>query len=971
MNPGNKYELGQYESIGVIIRDHPEVILNGLLHWTMYCLAVVSVLAIILFVLLLVLMLVLTLVLIPTLILLRAFFRFILKIISRLLVLLISNTNIIINSFIKKNKYLHIVHEKLVLLRTYLDSVKLYLDIIKPYLNVIKVLRDILVEYVDNNRKYIQRRDQELDEEQERIIAENKYPEKKLLKHILFSQFRFLLYWGFRILINNMIDKCLISVLGYILNKINFYRMVLTKLKITFCKWHEIWGIIWKHFLKIEAAVCGTTYRMAKIIVECALRTKGITIKYIGKVIKIINKYTRITLKTVHEYTSKTISYVPNGYNTITSILYTTNHKIIGLLYIYIGVIIGFIGIIMSLFIRIELSFPGNQIFLGNVQLYNSFVTAHGLLMLLFVLMPIVFGGFGNILVPLLLGTNDMAFPRLNNLSFWLVIPASLLLFVCMFVELGIGTGWTLYPPLSNYFFHSGPAVDLCIISIHLVGLSSMLSAINFIVTIICNSIKPLYTLPLYVWSIFITSVLVLIVMPVLAGAITLLLCDRNFNTSFFDPVGGGDPILFQHLFWFFGHPEVYILAIPVFGLMSQIIPTFARKPIFGKTSMLYAMFTIGLIGLLVWAHHMYTVGINVDSRAYFTAASMIIGVPTGVKIFSWIATLWGTDFQLRTPILFCIGFLFVFTLGGLTGLIVANAGIDVAVHDTYYVVAHFHYVLSLGVVFGIFAGIYYWLPKFTGYMYNETLAQSHFWITFVGVNVTFFPMHFLGLAGMPRRIIDYPDIYSGWNSVSTYGSYLSFTGLLLFMYILYDCIYFKLEINNTISYSYNPWLYYSKEIDFDIAPIMVVKSKFIKYLITSCHKTKGYILAQKNAPNCMMSSSSLDSKKLLSNDNTESIIRKNIFFDVPFLISSHCHENLSYDTACETPLSEHTHTESPFLIFGGSPLKVQMECYEYEHFISQMFTNEIQRNILYSQYILYDYLLYYKIYITSSNIEI
>lgn len=702
--------------------------------------------------------------------------------------------------------------------------------------------------------------------------------------------------------------------------------------------------------------------------------------------INAISKYFRNTtfVKYFHKHVYPKYTTRKKWLDKVINLVYTTNHKMIGLLYIYSGITIGFTAIVMSLLIRIELSFPGNQIFLGNTQLYNSFVTAHGLLMLLFVLMPIVFGGFGNILVPLLLGTNDMAFPRLNNLSFWLIIPASLLLFISMFAELGIGTGWTLYPPLSNYFFHSGPAVDLCIFSIHLIGISSILSAINFITTIVCNTIKPLYTLPLYIWSIIITSSLVIIVMPVLAGAVTLLLCDRNFNTSFFDPIGGGDPILFQHLFWFFGHPEVYILAIPIFGMMSQIIPTFARKPIFGKTSMLYAMFTIGLIGLLVWAHHMYTVGMNVDSRAYFTAASMVIGVPTGVKIFSWIATLWGTDFQMRTPVLFCIGFLIVFTLGGLTGLIVANAGIDIAVHDTYYVVAHFHYVLSLGVVFGIFAGIYYWLPKLTGYMYNETLAQSHFWITFIGVNITFFPMHFLGLAGMPRRILDYPDIYSGWNSVCTFGSYLSFIGLLLFIYIIYDCMYFKLECTNTIELPPNPWLYYSKDIDYDTTAIIISKYKFMQYLQTNCISYKKYESERSINEHNTLKQSNIVSSAHYKDVSTEQLLNnvrlvenRNIFNDVTFFITTYSQESLSYDTTCETPIPEHTHTESPFLVFGGPPLKKHMEQYDYGHLISQLLVNEAKlnytsnENIKYTQSVIYDYLLYYRICLTNSNIEV
>jgi len=523
--------------------------------------------------------------------------------------------------------------------------------------------------------------------------------------------------------------------------------------------------------------------------------------------------------------------------NLINKYIYTTNHKMVGLLYIYFGSFIGILAVVLSILIRIELSFPGDQLFMGNYQLYNTFVTAHGLLMLLFVLMPIVFGGLGNLLIPILLGANDMAFPRLNNLSFWILIPSILMLIVSMFIELGVGTGWTLYPPLSNQIYHSGPAIDLVIFSLHLSGISSILSSLNFIVTIIEVRTIPLYTLPLYIWSIFVTSILVILVMPVLAGAITLLLLDRNFNTSFYDVLGGGDPIIFQHLFWFFGHPEVYILVLPIFGIISQIIPTFTNRSIFGKTSMIYAIWTIGFVGLIVWAHHMYTIGMNVDSRAYFTAASMIIGIPTGVKIFSWIATLWNAVIELRTPLLFCLGFLLLFTMGGLTGIIVANSGIDIVIHDTYYVVAHFHYVLSLGVVFGIFAAFYYLAPKIFGILYDETLGQIHFWITFIGVNITFFPMHFLGLAGMPRRIPDYPDIYLHWNLLSTYGSYISSIGLILFLYIIYDCIYRKVGVCNLLNNYQLPrnfWFSYSKSIDLLFSTLSISSTAFLQLLTLS-----------------------------------------------------------------------------------------------------------------------------------------
>jgi len=510
----------------------------------------------------------------------------------------------------------------------------------------------------------------------------------------------------------------------------------------------------------------------------------------------------------------------------------STNHKDIGILYLVVSALVGFVSVAFTVYMRLELMDPGVQYMCmegarltaaavgectPNGHLWNVLITGHGILMMFFVVIPALFGGFGNYFMPLQIGAPDMAFPRMNNLSFWMYVAGTTLAICSVLApggngQLGSGVGWVLYPPLSTN--EQGMSMDLAIFAVHVSGASSILGAINMITTFL-NMRAPgmsLFKVPLFSWSIFVTSWLILLSLPVLAGAITMLLMDRNFGFAFFDPAGGGDPVLYQHILWFFGHPEVYIIILPGFGIISHVIATFSRKPVFGYLPMVWAIIAIGALGFVVWAHHMYTVGMSLNQQTYFMLATMVIAVPTGVKIFSWIATMWGGSVELKTPMLWAFGFLFLFTVGGVTGIILAQAAVDRYYHDTYYVVAHFHYVMSLGAVFCIFAGIYFYFPKMTGRMYPEWAGKLHFWTMFIGANLTFFPQHFLGRQGMPRRYIDYPEAFAYWNQWSSWGAFLSFASFLFFFGVIGWSL-----LRGAKSTEANPWNEYADTLEWTL----------------------------------------------------------------------------------------------------------------------------------------------------------
>ncbi|WP_417808939.1 cytochrome c oxidase subunit I [Thioclava sp.] len=510
----------------------------------------------------------------------------------------------------------------------------------------------------------------------------------------------------------------------------------------------------------------------------------------------------------------------------------STNHKDIGILYLFTAGFVGLISVLFTVYMRLELMEPGVQYmcqegarFIANAaeectpdgHLWNVMITYHGVLMMFFVVIPALFGGFGNYFMPLQIGAPDMAFPRMNNLSYWLYVAGTSLGIASLLAPgggggMGSGVGWVLYPPLSTN--ETGYSMDLAIFAVHVSGASSILGAINMITTFL-NMRTPgmtLHKVPLFAWSIFVTSWLILLSLPVLAGAITMLLMDRNFGTTFFDPAGGGDPILYQHILWFFGHPEVYIIILPGFGIISHVIATFSRKPVFGYLPMVYAMVAIGVLGFVVWAHHMYTVGLSLTQQSYFMVATMVIAVPTGVKVFSWIATMWGGSIQFKTPMLWALGFLFLFTIGGVTGVVLSQAPLDRVYHDTYYVVAHFHYVMSLGAVFAIFAGIYFWIGKMSGRQYPEWAGKVHFWAMFIGSNMIFFPQHFLGRQGMPRRYIDYPEAFATWNYVSSIGAFISFASFIFFIGIVFYTLFFGKRVTEN-----NYWNEYADTLEWTL----------------------------------------------------------------------------------------------------------------------------------------------------------